>query len=348
MKIAREDFLEALECLEPAIARKKALEQATCFVFRNGIIYTFDEDIACSVEFKTGIEGAIQADPLLNLMRNLSEKTVTIEQEGKKDDASIKILGKRKQSEIRLEGDIILPIDTVERPKKWRKLRREFPDAINFVQKCASTNANEFVYTNVHITPKFVETFNNEEFARYYLKTGFDDEILVSRDAIKHIFDLGMVEVSETENWVHFRNEKGAVLSTLRHSEGHIEEYMDLSELANFKGKKIRLPSGLAEAAKRAEVFSVENTDDNLILIEVRPQKLRVRGQGITGKHSETKRIKYQGPSFRFLASPQLIANIAMKYRNCLVSERKIKIEGEEGKWIYAAVLTALDDKDKE
>ena len=48
MKIDREEFLKQLESVLPGYSTKEVIEQSSCFVFKKGRVYTYNDEIACS------------------------------------------------------------------------------------------------------------------------------------------------------------------------------------------------------------------------------------------------------------------------------------------------------------
>src|SRR5688500_10812735 len=84
VKIVREKFLSRLEQIQPGLASKEIMDQATCFAFKNGRMYTFNEEISCYAtsmlpkEFK----GAVQSRPLLEVLRHIPDKKIILNNGG--------------------------------------------------------------------------------------------------------------------------------------------------------------------------------------------------------------------------------------------------------------------------
>jgi len=321
VKVNRELLLQQLESVQPGLSTREIVEQSSCFCFRGGMVFTFNEEIACSHECNLPLEGAIQAAPFLAILRKLpDEELEVVEAEGE-----IQLFGKRRTLGIRRESDFLLPIDSVELPKKWKPLPAEFLEAIGIVQTCVGKDESFFSMTCVHVHPDYLEACDNTQLCRYALTTNVREEFLVRGSSVKHITSLGMIEFSETKSWLHFRSSSGLILSCRR----YIEEFPDLSKLLKCRGIKTTLPKGLVEAAEKASVFSAENVDANQVTIELRPGKLRIRGQGISGWYTETKKIQYDGEPILFLVSPQLLSEITQRYNECEISQERLKVEGK-------------------
>lgn len=342
MRVNRAELLQRLESVRPGIDLKDRFEQSSCFVFQNEEVVTFNDEVSCRAPsgFADDFTGAVKADRLLKILHKMPEDELDMEVE---DDQTVLFRGKNRQFRMPLQADINLPIGTVEAPGDWKKLHEEFGEALTIVQECAGTNQEFFGLTCVHITPKWVEAFDNDQLARYRLKTGVQDKFLVRRDSLKQIVGLDMTEFSEAEAWVHFRNPTGLVFSCRK----WVEEYPELTSMFDMEdGEPATLPKGLIKAAERAEVFSSEVSDDNKVRVEIIKGKIRVTGEGTNGEYQEIRNLKYAGANLEFRISPKLLMELAKRHNDCLVSERRLKVDG--GKWTYATDLGVKTDAESD
>ncbi len=271
MKVEREKMLAALAAVTPGLATKEVVEQSSCFVFTNNRIITFNDEISCSVDSPLeGVEGAVKATPLFQLLNKMSEETLDIFPQ----DSELRVHGARRRSGVRMEAEVELPVDAIDLPEKWRKLPEEFLNAARIVSRCAGADDSEFCLTCIHIHSDFVEACDDIQAARYPLAIKLQQPIIIRRDALKHTFGMDMVAYGETEDWFHLRNKAGMIVSCRR----YVEEYPDLDQTGIFKpGKgKIKLPQGLVSAAEKAAVFSSENVEMNNVIIDLRTGKLKI------------------------------------------------------------------------
>lgn len=335
MQIAREKLLTQLESVLPGLAVREAVEQSSCIIFKDNRIFTFNGEISCSQDCELGVKGAIQAMPLINILRKLKEDDLEISLE----DAILNIQGQKRKTELRLEKDILLPIDTIETPTKWQKLPDDFVDAIAMVQECAGSDKIMFITTCIHMTPDFVEASDNTQIARYHLKTGLTQDILVKRESLKYITTMNITKFSETESWIHFRNPEGLTISCRK----YMEAYPDCRKVLEFSGDSMALPKGLKESAERCEIFSSEIPDSNQVIVTLKEGKLKILGSGASGRHTEFKDCNYKGPPICFTISPKLLSEIVRKHNDCEVTPDKLKVTG--GKFIYVTSLGVFKDK---
>lgn len=337
--VNREQLLNELESIRPGLSPKDIIEQSSCYVFKDGKVMTYNDEIACTLDSCLDeIEGAVIAEPLISVLRKIPAETVDIEVDEK--TSSLLIKAKKRKSGIRMEQMILLPIDNVEKPKKWVTLPDEFSDAVDIVSQCAGHDETEFVLTCIHIHPDHIEACDNYQLSRYTMKTGIKKASLVRASSIKHIIDLGMIEFSESDTWVHFRNAGGLVLSCRR----QLEDYMSLDKLLVCEGSLTVIPKGLSVAVECADIFSSENADNNQVTVDLSPKnggQLRITGEGASGWYKEVKKLKYTGPAMKFKIAPKLLAEIGKRHNECVISIDRLKVDG--GKFVYVSCLGKAD-----
>ena len=339
MRINREEFLKQLESVMPGLSTKEIIEQSSCFIFKDETVNTYNDEIACSQKSLLKIEGAVPAMPFISILRKLKEDELEINVNDAKTVVMIKAKG--KQSGINMEQDILLPIEAVDKPKKWKALPDNFADAIAIVQPCAGSNEAQFAITCVHIAPKWIEACDNYQVNRFKIKTDVQNSILVRKESLKHIVSLDMVEFSETKHWIHFRNSDGLVLSC-RH---WVDEYPsdDITQILSMKGGPLTLPKGLREAVEKAEIFSSENVEGDNVIVNIKKGKFKITGKGTSGWFTEIKKSKYDGESLKFTIPPKLLVELVQHHNECEVSSDRLKVSG--GKFTYVTVLGTLEEK---
>lgn len=336
-KIEREALLQQLESVQAGLSSREVMEQSSCFVFQNGTVQTYNDEIACKQDCVLEMTGAVQAEPLLGILRKMTEGTILISS----TEEELVIEGKGRKAGIRMEQEILLAVDGIEQPSQWTDLHEEFTEAVQIVIQCAGDDASQFRLTCVHLTPDHIEASDNFQVSRYTLETSLEESTLVRRDSIKHIIELGMTQFCETESWIHFRNPANLVLSCRRYAD-EANDFPDLSPILDFKGEPTSLPTGLGEAVEKAEVFSSESTDENQILISLKAGKLRIRGEGNFGWFTEIKKLKYKGDGLSFRISPKLLSDLVERHNECEITSDRLKVEG--GNFVYVTSLSISEN----
>ncbi len=334
MTIITEEFLDKLTMLKAGLSSREFLEQSSCFAFQDGCAMTFNDEIACRIPIKLDLEGAVQAQGLLEILGKVKDAELMIRQ----DEGELRFKGKRKGFSITMEEKITLPIDKVELPEKWRTLPPEFIEAIGLVHHCCSTNDATFLLTCVHIHPEWVEASDNFQAMRCNVNIGLGKSLLVRGKSIAHICSLGMDKIGLTKNWIHFKNHAGLIMSVRRYD----EEFDDLTLIFKFKGYPITIPKGIADVTKRASVFSDTSNGEALVTVSVSENRVVVKGQSALGRYSEAQTVVYAGPPISFVIAPDLLEGISQKYSEARINEDRMKVTG--GEWQYVTVLGAPEE----
>ncbi len=340
MKVNREKFLHALEMCAPGLSPRDVIQQSSCFAFKDKYVHTFNEEVAVRYKSPVDIVGAVRAEPLIGILQKLTEETIEVTQ----DEAELKIKGKRRECGITMESEIQLPLEHLESPGKFSPLPERFVDAIGLVQECVSTDDGKWHLTCIHIHPKWVESFDEYQFARFNLKTGVSSSILVKQQALQHIIPSGMNEFSQTDSFIHFRNPNKLVLSCRL----YVDEYPSMKMMVDeAHGDRIKLPKSLMEATDRAELFSSSNSGDDQIRVDLKPGHCQLQGDGQFGWYKEGRKATYGGRPFSFKVKPNMLRQLVQRYHQngCEVSEKAFRAGNEE--FIYVTTLAEVKDEKK-
>ena len=318
MRIDRNLLLLALDSVSPGLSAREIIEQSSCIAFQGKQVLTYNDEIACRHEVELDIEGAVKAAPLLSILRKMQDNEIDVSLSENGDAFVIKGKGGRKTSLV-LQQDVLLPVEHLEDPEEWEELPTEFSEAIRSVADCASGDQSMFVLTCIHIGAKFVETCDRHKMARRRIALPVSGDICVRKNSLLPVCSLGVTEVSESDNWIHFRNKAGLIYSCRKST----DDYPDLNGFVSRKGPPATLPKGLGEAAERCAIFTADNPNGQEVMIELRKGKLRISGEGAHGTHSEIKKLAYKGRSMRFLISPATLKHVTDKYHDCMITDDK-------------------------
>lgn len=350
--IDREKLVYTLEGVIPGTEEREVIEQSTCFVFRKGYVYTYNEDISCKsplpIKETSELDSVVvKAKAMLDLLRTMTQDTIDLAV----DDNTLHIYGKKgnESAGLRIERDIALPIDNVEVPTEWIKLNQNFIDGVALVQECAGKDSSKFNQTCVHIHPEWVEACDGLQMARYNLNTKVKTPILIRQANIRHIITAKgmprMLRFAVTSKWIHFTNDDGLVMSIRYHK----DEYPDMSRHLEVSGKKVSFPKELHTTLTKAMVFSQENANNKLVRVDLKgtPKlNFKIRSEGPSGWYEKKRTLAYSGPSIAFMISPKLLESISKRYEECEVSESRLIVKGED--WRYVACLGKVEESSSE
>jgi len=333
--VNRKTLVEQLTKASIGLSPTGELQQSDCFVFRNHNVHTFNDEILVSVLCDLEIIGAVPAKALLELLKKLSDDDLIFET----DDKSLRIKGKGKRASVVLQSEIVLPIDMVEKPKdmEWFTLPEKFFEAVQFVGSCTSRDAEYAILACVHVTPDWVEASNGYQAARYKLKqTGLTESILIPWKSLGKIVSSfptnELVEFAVTDEWVHFRDTHGTIISCVQ----ELKRFLDLSQPLNWSGTPITLPSDVSKMVSTASVFaSMGDSDIPFIRVRLREGGIEVKGENEFGSFAERKKADYKGEDISFNVAPKLLNEIAKKSAKCEITKGKLKAQTKE--WVYVA-----------
>lgn len=330
MKTDRKKLLACLEAVAPGIVDKAVVAQSDCVVFTDEWLCTFNDEVCCHVANPVpGLAGAVRADKSLALMRKLTEDVVDLEVA----EGHLIVKGKGRKSGIRMEEDVILPVESVGVPENWSPLHEDFSEGVGIVQHCAGRDESRFVLTCIHIHPEWVVAADGNQVCRYPMKTGFEKEFLVRRDSLRHVVGMKATEFCETDEWVHFRNESGAILSCRRIMEQYPEA---ASGVFKIDGEPVVLPEGLGEAVVKAGIFTGDEFVD-FVTVGLEKDRLRLEGRGSSGWYREMLPVEYSGEPVKFQVVPSLLLEIVKRSRECEISARMLKVTTDN--FIFACGL---------
>lgn len=333
MRVNRQEFLQTLARVQPGLSSSDFIEQSTCYAFADGWVATFNDEICCRT--KTGLPdltGAVRAKQFTSVLENMADEEVDLDATA----AELRISGRRKKAGVRMEAEIVLPVEQVETPAAWMPLPAEFGDAVRSVLGAAGTNDEEFLTVCVHVHPDFVEACDRKQAARYDIATGVSRPFLVRASSLGHVAKLDMTKVGETDNWIHFRN-KLLVFSCRR----HLDEYPDITALLKTRGTPTKLPRGASEAAALAGVFTADDKENDKVNVRLTTDRMVVRGEGAFGWASADLETAYKGDDVVFRISPAMLTKLVKEHETCEITPDKLIVAGE--RWRYLTCLGRPD-----
>lgn len=331
--VNKTELLQQLEAVEPGLSPAATVDQSDSFVFRKGMVYTFDGRSLCRTRtaLPKDFTCAVHGDSLLKAMRKLTLENVEVRLE----NGEFIVSGKRDDICVRADPKIHLPISKVERPGSWSPLPPEFSEAILLVSECAGRDDNVFLTTCVHVHPKWVEATDNFDFGRFRVRTRVSAPTLVRAKDIKPIATRGPTQIAETDRWLHFRNGSGLRISIERYdpAEYNGENLHELTAATKVRGEPTTFPKSMVSATKLAEIFSSENKDNNVVTVSLRRNRATVTGVGVSGRALHRSKIQYSGPEVEFTIGPEMFANLIDRHSEVEMGDGRIIVIGP--KWYF-------------
>jgi len=339
-EVNRSNLLQRLLAVQPGCALRDTIggvQQSSCLIFRNGWVYTFNKEIACAIGIGLkDIAGAVHAQTLISLLKAIKETKVYIAA----GVNALNIQSRGDKAQIPLEGKILLPIDKVQRPTEWQPLHGSFAEAVSLVEKCTKKKIErreEFAKSCIHIHPEWVEASDNDHAARFTLPMFVQEPVLVRATTLKEVIPLGCTEASETSMWLHFRNPLGLRFSVLKFVP---EQYPNLSQFFDLRGRAITLPRGLKDAANRAGLVADASKDGKTATVTLNQDRVSIDAVGVRGSYSAERVTEFplEGSSIRFRIPCKLLAELTEQRGEVEVSDVSIRISN--GSYTYVSSIT--------
>lgn len=346
---AQKQFIQQLESARPGLSQSCIFEQSETFVFKNGYIHTYNDEICCSVKCDLPFEGAVDSKTLLKQIKILGNYWIRIEQ----NDTSLVIIRDQSQTHIRLEPTICLDYKSVPTPGKWKRLPKEFAKAVETVAPCAGKNEVIFGMVQVHLTKEFIEACDDYRLCRYKMKTGIKQNMLIRADSLIPISKREMTHFSITPSWIHFRNNNGVRISCRYIIKEDLEFenlsvnkdrlYPCIDTVLDIGCETLTLQKKLIQKIIRVPIFVKASDRTNSIRFDVVGNILKVSGEGVFGYHEEEFVVDDSGTDFSFKISPALLTQIATKNTSCEVTTDRLKVDSES--YVYVACLQRVHDE---
>lgn len=322
MKIDRSVFLATLETVSMGLSRREILEQSSSFIFHEGYVLAFNDEMLVRHKSPLDIEAVAPANDLLRILAKFPDEEIDIT--FKRGELVIK--GKKRSAGLTCDVEILLPLDAVPTPDKWHELTEG--TALFLQQAAQACGEDETLYltTCVHVTEDLVEASDNFRFFRADAKTGFPKEVLIPACCINQIKDTPPKKVDVGDGWVHFLLEGGAEVS-LRCS--HQKYHTGLDDLLTMRdGHKIRLPSNLGDILERASIMQ-ENRFDARVTIHLKDKEICVTARKEGGWFRETKKVRYSGEELSFEVHPSLLQDILERTRTAMVNSSRMMVKAD-------------------
>lgn len=336
MKVRRSKLIKALQLVESGLSRnKETVVQASCYVFKDGRIMTFNDEVYCSIPFAVGFEGAVGGRAFIETLGRFKEEDITFDLK----DREVVVRGSGKRAGFKLESEILLPVGEVSHPDEadWQPADAGLSAALGNVASCVGTDEEKFYRTCVNVTATYVEACDNYHMMRAPVKTALTGEgsFLVRGLSIKPLDGLVIERVACTDDWLCFRCNDELDYYCRR----YIDDFpnLDLYFNKDIEGSRFVPPAGFSEAIETAQIFTSENEIET-VKVEMRDRRMRISGQGATGWYEELFTVDYRGQPMGFAAPPKLLRSFAEKHAEGVLGPTMLRVTADD--FVY---ITSLD-----
>lgn len=318
--INREELIESLTKVKPGLAQKELIEQSSHFIFEEGRIWTYNDQIAISQSFKSHLVGAVKADEFYKLLNKLDDENLEIAvQEGE-----FLIQGKTVTAKIKIDPEIKLqPIQAPgTNSKSWQTLPEDFTDAISLCLFSASRNMIRPELTCLYVTGKTVFSTDTFRATKREMQSKVKEDFLLPAIAAKELVKYNVHKVfTDTEGWLHFTNKEHTMFSCRTFADVKYPE--KIWDFFDIKGEKIDLPDSFEQVIDRVSTLVTADFDlDRFVNLIIEKNFLTCKGKGPHGSVSEKIDIDYNGKEIKIKVHPGFLMEILKQLNSMTIGER--------------------------
>jgi hypothetical protein len=321
MKVDRKEFIICLASVSSGLSPREVLEQSNAFIFSDGDVITFNDEIMARSPCKVGFDAAVASSDFLKMLAKFPDKEIDIDR--RKGDVVIK--GTRRTAGVTCDTNLLLPFASVPAPDGWKKLRpRTWGHMLQASRTCGQ-DRTQYLTTCVHVAPQRIEGCDNYRLFRADGPTGFQQEILVPADAITAIEGAPIEKASIGKGWIYFGS--GETVFSVRCS--HEKYHDDIDTMLKVSGGELlELPDNLRDIVSRAEVMN-EAGFDSRISVSIAGGILEVSSRKEGGWYKERRKVKYRGKDLAFDVNPKFLVDILGRTREVTVGDSRMRIDAD-------------------
>lgn len=337
MQVEKKELIKALEEVKPGLASKDIIAQSTSFIFQDGHITTFNDEIAISRPFDIDVTGAVRANELHSLLSKTKSDTIEFEA----TDNELRVIGKKSKAGIKLEPDVLLPANEIwDLEADYSDLPDTFLKAIRVASYCASSNMSRPHLTCVCIQGQYAVASDGFRIIRVDLgkraKRIFKDQLLIPASAIKFLIKYPVIKFAKTSGWIHFITDTELTFSCRAYG----AEFPDVDEYLNIEGEELQFPDSTLEILERTGIFTKENEEGiEFVKIIVENRKMVIRGEGNFGWVEETANCRYKGDRIEFMIDPIFLQDILKDLSKCIISDVALLFRGSNFEHVVCLVV---------
>ena len=299
MKIKKSTLLEALNKVYPTIEKSpdawsqsdaSFIEGGDSFIFDKTHVRTYSNSMSISFPLDTGFVCGVKAQELLKLLSKMKGDEIEIDlvkdELMVRDKKTVSMWKTVKYAAImgHLENLNLAAVS-------WKRISKDFLDALNACRFSASTNAGMGVMCGVYCGDNDVMTTDNYRASWYMLDAPIKHEFVLSTEVVRELIALDSItKYSFNDPWIHFSNATGVIFS-VRSFAGKYPKKGIKELFADTSGKKYTLPDNFRETVERVSVLSFKDKDekaiDDFVELYTKNDKLVCRGERAFGRVEE-------------------------------------------------------------
>ncbi len=319
----------------------EVIEQSDRFVFKDGKIFTFNDNILVIAKSPAPeIEGAVIAQELLDVLNKYAKKTAIISEEEDMLVLSYKGKGTRVKAGVDLNKEISLPLKDTKSLKKlkWKELPPNFGEALKAILPCTSPDSSMGMLRCVHVYENYMESTDNYNLARWFFPPGFffKKEINIFRKSADLMKNFKFSKYARSKNWMFFKMKNLTIVGVRNFSQE--DTFPEIGEFfEKLNGEVVEFPAQLKQAVNNTDIFlNSDNDEENTVTLSIKKGWLAMEARGASGFIEEKIKVAKDLPEFKLDIINTQLQYILGKTSTIEFGEKTARIESDNVIYISA------------
>lgn len=349
MQVSRVELLEALEKVKPGLANKTLIDQSSSFVFHEGQIITYNDEISISYPSPPGLPltftCAVHSEKLYQLLSRFTADSVEIAME----DNKLVIKVRKALATLGVETEMKLPVEELGEldNAEWHPLPERFLEGIGLCSGFCSKNISRPVLTCVHVRKDGkIEGTDSYRILQYQLEEEValpKKSVLIPSTSVQELVKYKTQEFAITTGWVHFRGEDGLLFSS-RTFDSEFPDVIDT--ILSVNGTSLKLPSRMKEVLLRAALFSKKDLETEAVFISLSEGRATIWTEDESGAYKESVKVKYEGDPVEFSVDPNFLAEMLDESNKFILGSDRMLLKSKNWRYAVSLNLTRNEEKD--
>ena len=337
MKINRQELLNILTLVKPALAKKDLTPQTTHFMFTGTEVATYNGKICIMHPFETDFTFTVKGEEFFKLLSGVTEEEVELTQEAEQ----IRLKSKKTSAGMACFvvsdhlGNGILKMKDTMPAGPWKKLPYDFLRGVHFSMFTAAKDLTKGEYVSVHFNDKLIETADGDSRAsNFTMQSEFPDTLIAVQDIVELVkLPVTQYHLPPTAQMIHFITPDYVTFSCMRRT----GKYLPTDKYFDITGQPLTLPLEL-QGAVRSVVFLSEGEVEmeKKINVEIKDGTISCSAKNETGWVVKEVPIDYKGQTLSFQINPIFFAEMLEKSTNATIAEDRILFSTDNSRCILS------------
>lgn len=320
MKVNRNDFLNILQKMRPATSSKGIVEDLSCFLFQNQMIYAYNDKLCIGHHSPIQLDNvSIPASELIKIIQGMSSDEVTI---GTQDGVML-IVGGRMKARLNIIQSKLTELIPDTSNNEWKKVPADFWDGLLLSLFSASKDMSVPFLNAVYVDDSRIISSDNFRISRFQLSSPIGASFLLPLGAAVELQSFSdLTEYSLNDGWVFFRRGAGGdcifCARLVSADFPNTDQFFDSIPAPDFE-----LPASIRDGILLCDVLSDENQIDKKIDLSFFGGEIICRGEGRKG--SVEFSVEASVPDgVEFSVNPVFLSHVLAHSTTASVSDGKL------------------------